>query len=164
MQGKIKYIIIDVDGTLTDGKIYIGPDGEVFKQFNVKDGYAISNLLPPSGIIPIVVTGRSSRIVQNRCKELGIDQIYQGVTNKLQFIQTKIEDLSSVAYIGDDLNDLWCMKIIKRSGGMVGCPHDAVCPVKDIADYISQYDGGAGAVREFIEWIFGKEHLIISGT
>ena len=80
--GKIKYLVMDVDGTLTDGKIYMGENGEVMKAFNIKDGYAISYFLPSNGIIPIVITGRKSKIVENRCKELGITEVHQGCIDK----------------------------------------------------------------------------------
>lgn len=78
----IKYLVMDVDGTLTDGKVYIGNNGEICKAFCIKDGYGIRNLLIPSGIIPIIITGRESAIVFNRCRELGITRIYQGISDK----------------------------------------------------------------------------------
>lgn len=150
--GKIKYLILDVDGTLTDGKIYMGNQGELFKAFNIKDGYGIHDILIPHGIQPIIITGRKSDIVANRCKELGIKMIYQGISDKSGWMKELITDISSVAYIGDDLNDYSCMMCVKESGGLIGCPADAVPQIKEIADFVSIYDGGNGAVREFIEW------------
>lgn len=144
---------MDVDGTLTDGKIYIGNDGELCKAFNIKDGCGIHDILIPAGVIPVIMTGRFSTIVLNRCKEIGIREIHQGVTNKLSKLQELIDDPSSVAYIGDDINDLECMKFVKSAGGIVGCPMDAVSSVKDVADYVSSYNGGNGAVRDFIEYL-----------
>ena len=76
---KIKLFVMDVDGTLTDGKIYMGENGEIMKAFNVKDGYAIAHMLPEMEIIPVIITGRKSKIVENRAKELGITELYQGV-------------------------------------------------------------------------------------
>lgn len=149
----IKYLVMDVDGTLTDGKIYMGNDGEVMKAFSIKDGYGIHDILIPAGIIPVIITGRSSKIVENRCGEIGIKEIHQGVSNKIVKLLSMIEDLSSVAYIGDDLNDLSVMKLIKEAGGTVGCPADAAKQVLEIADFISAKNGGSGAVREFIEHI-----------
>ena len=73
---------MDVDGTLTDGKIYTGSNGEVMKAFNIKDGYGIHDILIPNGITPVIITGRTSTIVENRCKELGISDLYQGVKTK----------------------------------------------------------------------------------
>ncbi len=151
--GKIKYLIMDVDGTLTDGKIYMGNQGEIFKVFNIKDGYGIHDLLIPKGIIPVIITGRISDSVMNRCKELGIEMVYQGISDKTAKMKELIFDISSVAYIGDDLNDLPCMLCVKESGGIVGCPFDAATQVKETADFISTKTGGEGAVREFIEWL-----------
>lgn len=149
----IKYLVMDVDGTLTDGKIYMGNDGEVMKAFNIKDGCGIHDILIPAGITPIIITGRSSRIVENRCGELGINEIHQGVSNKIEKLRSITDDFSTVAYIGDDINDLSCMKPVKEAGGVIGCPKDAVEKVKAISDFISANNGGEGAVREFIEWI-----------
>ena len=144
---------MDVDGTLTDGKIYMSNSGEMMKAFNIKDGCGIHDILIPTGIIPVIITGRSSDIVMNRCKELGILKVYQGVKNKLEKLQVLTTDLATVAYIGDDINDLSCMEPIKAAGGLIGCPADAVEIVKAIADYIAPHNGGNGAVRDFIEWI-----------
>lgn len=79
----IKYLIMDVDGTLTDGKIYMGPNGETMKSFSVKDGMVINCILKPMNIVPVIITARNSSIVQNRCDELGIKEVYQGKLNKL---------------------------------------------------------------------------------
>lgn len=151
----IKYLIMDVDGTLTDGKIYMGNDGEVMKAFNIKDGCGIHDILIPAGITPVIITGRSSKILENRCKELGITNLHQGIRNKIEKLLTITTDLSTVAYIGDDINDLSCIKPIKEASGFVGCPADAVQKVKDLSDFISTRNGGDGAVREFIEWLLG---------
>lgn len=153
----VKYFVMDVDGTLTNGKIYMSNLGEFFKVFDIKDGYGIRNILIPSGIRPIVITGRTSDIVLNRCKELGIVDVYQGVNNKLEKLLYITSELSRVAYIGDDMNDLECMKLVKEKGGILGCPSDAAEQVKKICDYISNKKGGEGAVRSFIEWIQDEE-------
>lgn len=149
----IKLLIMDVDGTLTDGKIYMGSDGEVFKAFDIKDGYGINELLPQQGIVPVIITGRESRIVENRSKELNIVELYQGKHDKLNTLLSVMKKYDcvtdNVAYIGDDILDVECMK----KCGVVGCPADAICEVKQIADYISPYNGGDGAVRDFIEWL-----------
>ncbi len=150
---KIKYLVMDVDGTLTDGKIYMGESGEICKAFNIKDGYGIHDILIPEGIIPIIITGRESVIVTNRCKELGIKEIHQKVKNKVVKLLEIISDLSLVAYIGDDLNDLSCMETVKAAGGVIGCPADAIEKVKKIADFIAPHMAGEGAVRDFIEWV-----------
>ena len=148
---------MDVDGTLTDGKIYMGRDGEVCKAFDVKDGCGIHDILIPSGIRPIIITSRSSEIVKQRCDEIGICEVYQGVKNKTEKLEKILEHSSftykDVAYIGDDIGDISCMQSVKAAGGVVGCPADAVCQVKDLADFICSRSGGNGAVREFIEWL-----------
>ncbi len=149
----IKYLVMDVDGTLTDGKIYMGNNGEIMKAFSIKDGCGIHDILIPAGIIPVIITGRISKILENRCKEIGIEEIHQGVLNKIEKLLTIADDLSTVAYIGDDINDLSAMNPIKEAGGKIGCPADAVKIVKVLAYFISTKIGGEGAVREFIEWI-----------
>lgn len=149
----IKYLVMDVDGTLTDGKIYMSPSGEAMKAFNIKDGCGIHDILIPHKVIPVIITGRDSQIVLERCKEIGINEIYQGVKNKIETLRELVLDLSYVAYIGDDINDIPCMKAVKEAGGKIGCPADAVRDVIELADYIANKNGGEGAVREFIEWL-----------
>lgn len=153
MLGKIKYLFMDVDGTLTDGKIYISPTGEIMKAFNIKDGCGIHDILIPGQIIPVIITGRESAIVLNRCKELGITKVCQDIGDKMKKLKEIASDLSTVAYIGDDINDFACMKAVKEAGGVVGCPRDAVEKVIEIVDFVSPHKGGDGAVRDFIEWL-----------
>lgn len=151
---------MDVDGTLTDGKIYMGADGEMFKAFDIKDGYGIHDLLLPSGIVPVILTGRGSSILLNRCEELGIKRVFQNVHNKLEeltkFVKDEGNSLSNVAYMGDDLNDASCMKVVKEAGGLTGCPKDAVKEIRRLAKFRSKHNGGNGAVREFIEYLVNK--------
>ncbi len=156
MKTSIKYFVMDVDGTLTDGKIYMGNNGEAMKAFNVKDGCGIHDIIIPAGIVPVIITGRKSKILFNRCKELKITEIHQDVSNKIEELKTITDDFSVIAYIGDDINDLSCMISIKEAGGFVGCPRDAVKKVVEIADYVADHDGGNGAVRDFIEWLVVK--------
>lgn len=149
----IKYLVMDVDGTLTDGKIYMGNEGEVMKAFSIRDGYGIHDIALKAGIIPVIITGRTSKAVLNRCNELGIVEIHQGISNKIEKLLSVTRNLSTVAYIGDDLNDLSCMISVKEAGGLVGCPRDAVEKIVELADFVSNRNGGNGAVRDFIEWI-----------
>ena len=146
-----KLLIMDVDGTLTDGKIYMGSNGEVMKVFDVKDGYAITKILPKLGII--IITGRESDIVKNRAAELGIKHLYQGIHDKLSLmnqIVTQMEcGLDNVIYIGDDINDLPCLKEV----GYSACPADAADEVKHVCTYVCCNKGGSGAVREVINEI-----------
>lgn len=163
MYDNIKFFVMDVDGTLTDGKIYMGNDGEVIKAFNIKDGCGIHDILIPSGIIPIVITGRKSKMVENRCLELDVNELHQGISDKyaelcnilIRYSADSMTnyDFANVAYIGDDINDLNVMQEIKHYGGIVGCPKDAATEVKNAVDFISEYNGGNGAVRDFIEHI-----------
>ncbi len=149
----IKLLVMDVDGTLTDGKINMGPDGEVFKAFDIKDGYAINEMLPAHGIVPAIITGRTSRIVENRARELHITELYQGKHDKLDTLKQLMAkhgcSRENVAYIGDDILDIECM----RECGVVGCPADSCRQVKEIAHYVCNRNGGDGAVREFIEFL-----------
>lgn len=157
----VKVLVMDVDGTLTDGNIYMGVTCEMMKAFNIKDGYGIHNMLPQNNVIPVIITGRKSAIVENRCKELGIDHVYQGVHDKTSQLQEVLQALgytfADTAYIGDDLNDLDCMQAVKANGGVVGCPCDAVAKVKELSDYVSERPGGKGAVRDFIDTLIRNE-------
>ena len=154
----IKILIMDVDGTLTDGSIYMGEHKEILKKFDVKDGDGIKNILPGNDIIPVIITGRNSAILQNRCRELGIKDVIQGCSDKKNELEKIIKkynvSYSEVACIGDDLNDYEMM----MTAGVRGCPSDAVKGIKDIANYITKKQGGYGAVREFIEWLVEKEN------
>ncbi len=149
----IKLLIMDVDGTLTDGKVYMSEHGELFKAFDIKDGLGIHNILPANGIIPAIITGRRSNILKLRCDEIGIEYLYQGVSDKTGTLDRLLSELgldySNCAYIGDDINDLSCM----NKSAIVGCPADAVRDVISIADFVSSKNGGCGAVRDFIEWL-----------
>ena len=149
---KYKMLVMDVDGTLTDGRLYYSADGEALKAFDVKDGYGIVSFIQAGGI-PVVITGRSSEIVEQRCKELGMREIYQGVSNKLDCLErvAKQHNISSesIAYIGDDLNDLECMSF----SGLSACPKDAVEAVKIAVDYVCTHSGGRGAARELIDYL-----------
>lgn len=147
---KIKMLVMDVDGTLTDGCIYIGPDGETMKAFHVQDGYAIVHILPEMGITPVIITGRKSKIVEKRAAELKITHLHQGIGDKLAKLKEVAEELGAepkeIAYIGDDVNDLDCI----RYCGVTACPADAVPEVLEAVDYVCKREGGHGAVREFI--------------
>lgn len=156
-RGGLRLLFMDVDGTLTDGKVYIGEKGELFKAFDIKDGLGIREILPSLGITPVIITGRRSLILESRCAELGIAELHQGVSDKLS-LMLEIAcsygvELSECAYIGDDVNDLACMNAVKGAGGVVGCPMDAAERVRNISDFSSSRPGGGGAVRDFIEWL-----------
>ncbi|MGL5797003.1 MAG: KdsC family phosphatase [Cetobacterium sp.] len=154
----IKLIVLDVDGTLTDGKLYISNFGDEMKAFNVKDGLGITQAISLGKEIAII-TGKTSEIVNKRCSELGIKEIHQGIKNKIGILDSILEKYNisydNVAYMGDDLIDLAVMKKCK----IAGAPKDSVEEVLQISDFISSKNGGEGAVREFIEYILKKENL-----
>lgn len=154
---KIKLLVMDVDGTMTDGKIHMGISGEVFKTFDIKDGYAIHEILPKYGIRSAIITGRKSNIVLNRASELEIDYVFQGIKDKTAQIREIASELdisvSQIAYIGDDMIDLEAMKLC----GVSGCPADVVDEVRSISSFVSAKRGGDGAVREFIEWLVNND-------
>ena len=152
----IKLVLLDVDGTLTDGGIYRGNNGEELKRFNVKDGYVIVNA-QKLGIEFGIITGRKSELVEIRSNELKIKYLYQGISEKtviLKEIMQKTElKKEEIAYMGDDLNDI----LIMKQSGLTGAPKDAADEVIQIADFVSEKNGGSGAVREFVEYILKKD-------
>jgi len=158
----VKLLFMDVDGTLTDGKIYMGQDGEAMKAFDVKDGCGIHDILPRYGIIPVIITARTSVILANRCRELDIKHVCQGCADKKEkmceiagrygIVLDEKGILPGTAYIGDDILDIPCMELAEYSA----CPGDAVQAVKEKSTYLSEFSGGNGAVRDFIEWIVGS--------
>lgn len=154
----IKLLVMDVDGTLTDGHIYMSVQGETMKAFDVKDGYAIAHMLPRLGIEPVILTGRRSRIVERRAEELGIRRLYQGVTDKAARLEALFQEIGAdpeeVAYIGDDFNDLPAIRLC----GVTACPADAVEAVRTQVHYVCTAPGGRGAVREFVEFLAGRAH------
>ncbi len=155
----IELLVFDVDGCLTDGGITYGnSDSEEFKTFNVKDGFGIVSW-HKLGRKSAIITGRSSRVVERRAKELGITYLYQDVKDKKAILQTILEKeglaFENVAAIGDDLNDLSLLKAVKLSFA----PHDAMPLVQSQVDIILSRDGGRGAVREMIESVMKREGL-----
>jgi len=153
----IELIVLDVDGTLTDGKIIYGNSGEELKNFDVKDGLAIASWTKKMGKKAAIITGRNSKIVEQRAKDLGITHIYQGVHNKDEILQQILDQenltMKNVAAIGDDLNDYKMLKAV----GLSFVPADASQYVKSIANVICTKNGGNGAVREMLEYIFKYE-------
>lgn len=149
---KIRLFVMDVDGTLTDGKIYMGNDGEEMKAFHVKDGLGIK-LLKDSDIVPAIITGRNSKIVENRCKELGITELYQGVKNKAAKLEELMQKYNltkeQTAYIGDDMNDLSAIK----AAGISFAPADCAKSLKPYIDIILTKPSGDAPVREAADMI-----------
>lgn len=149
---KIRCIVLDVDGVLTDGTILVTESGEFLRSFNVKDGYAIQ-LAVKRGIKVFVISGGQSKGVLERMKRLGVDQIHLGISNKLSLLQkiSSSEGLKpdEILFVGDDIPDLesmrWC--------GVSVCPADAAEDIKKISSFISPFKGGKGVVRDIIEKI-----------
>ncbi len=153
---KIKLLITDVDGVLTDGKIYLGANEQEFKAFNVKDGKGIK-LLQKAGIEVAIITGRQSQAVTRRAQELSIKEVHQGIADKIKVFNEILErynlDKSEVAYIGDDVNDLEILKQVGFSASV----RDGIKQVKEEVDYVTRFVGGQGAVRELAEVILNAK-------
>jgi len=154
----IKLLVLDVDGTMTNGNLTFDANGLESKTFNVKDGMAIASWTKKLNLKIAIITGRKSPIVQRRAEELGVQFIYQGVHNKddvLQNILTQ-ENLTfeNVASIGDDLNDY---KMLKKSA-LSFCPADAVDDIKNLVNVVCTKKGGDGAIREMVEYILKYEN------
>jgi 3-deoxy-D-manno-octulosonate 8-phosphate phosphatase (KDO 8-P phosphatase) len=154
---RIKMIIMDVDGTLTDGTLSVLPDGEEVKSYHVRDGLGIL-LAHLVGFKTAIITGKTSRALEKRAERLGIDELHQGILDKkrvLEGILTK-HNLKSeeVAYIGDDLGDLEVIRAV----GLAAAVADAHPEVRKHCHFISRHNGGKGAVRELIEFILGAQN------
>ncbi len=154
----IELIILDVDGTMTSGKITYSSSGDELKSFCVKDGLAIASWLH-LGKKAAIITGRESKIVEKRAKELGIEHFYQKVKQKNKKADELLKELNlsweNVAAIGDDLNDY---PMLKRAG-ISFIPNNGYEYLKDKVDVVLNSNGGEGAVREMIEYILKKEGL-----
>jgi len=155
---KIKYLILDIDGTLTDGGVYYDETGNEIKKFCTKDGTGII-LAIAAGITPVVLTGRECAATSRRMKELGVNSLYQGVRNKVEWIGNWMNEngisKEQVGYIGDDINDYSSMKLC----GFVACPADSEEDIMEISDYVSKVSGGYGVVRDVVRYILKKENL-----
>lgn len=153
---KIKAILFDVDGVLTDGSIIYTNSGDEIKAFNVKDGQIISHLKRLDFTVG-AITGRESALVERRCKELKLDYCFQGVKDKFQIVQDIAEQkglkLEEIAYIGDDIIDL---KVIKNVGLGVA-PADALSYVKEEAHFTTTKSGGNGVLREVGDIILSRQ-------
>lgn len=146
----ITTFILDVDGVLTDGKVFLHPSGEFLRAMSTRDGLAIK-MATDNGFNVFVITGGKSNQVKIRMEKLGAQEIHLGVDDKLPVFENIIKkhnlNLDEILYMGDDLPDFYP---IKKSG--VGCcPEDAAEEIKAVADYVSHFKGGAGCVRDVIE-------------
>ena len=155
----IELIVLDVDGTLTDGKITYSTSGEETKSFDVADGLAIAVWTKNFGKKAAIITGRNSSIVEKRAKELNITHLYQGVKNKQEVLEKILEKegltWNQVAAIGDDLNDYNMLKKV----GLSFTPANGTHYLKDFVHVVCKNSGGNGAVREMLEYIFKEDGL-----
>ena len=152
---KIKLVLSDVDGVITDGGMFYTESGEEFKKFNTRDGMGVE-LLQKNKINTIFLTKENSKVSRHRAKKLN-SKIYLGIQNK----EKKLKDICkmlnieplNVAYIGDDVNDVSIMKLV----GISASPNDGISEVKKIANYICKNNGGDGAFREFADLIISEK-------
>lgn len=155
---KIKVILTDVDGVLTDTGIYYGQNGESIKRFSVRDGMGVERLRKYVGIETIIITGENTGSVKSRAEKLKITEYYLGVLKKedvLEIIKKKNGfENENIAYIGDDSNDVEIMQLC----GLTATPADGMSFIKDIADYVCQTNAGYGAFREFGELILSLKY------
>lgn len=152
LAGKIKLVLFDVDGVLTDGRLILGDDGQEYKAFNSRDGHGIK-MLQRSGVTVGIITGRTSRVVEHRVQNLGIKHVFQGCVEKLPVYRQLIDQLGlhpeQTAFVGDDVVDLPIM----LQAGLAVAVHNAHPLVRQHAHWITPSPGGGGAARELCELI-----------
>ena len=155
----IRLLILDVDGVLTDGKLYYASEGEVLRSFFVGDGLGI-RLLIEAGVEVAIISGRNAKLVEARSKDLGIKYLYQGALNKKAALEDLLEILQimphHVAFMGDDIIDI---PIFTRVG-FAASPHNAHPDVIAYTHWQSRYRGGEGAVRELIDMILQAQNQL----
>jgi len=153
----IKLLLLDVDGVLTDGKIVYTDSGEQIKAFDVKDGHGLK-LLMRSGAKVVLITGRESKVVLHRARDLGIQEVYQKITNKIEIYEKILKEKNleniQVGFVGDDLIDI----PVLRRVGFSAAVEDAIPEVKEIVDYVTHKKGGEGAVREVCELLLKSQN------
>ena len=163
---KIKMLLLDVDGVMTDGGIFLGPDSIELKRFHVQDGVGIA-LAKAAGLLVGIITGKDSEAVRRRAIELGIDEVQQGVFHKEEGYEAILKKYGlrdeEIAYMGDDLLDI---PILKRVGLSI-CVANGAEEVRRVSKYITKRRGGDGAVREVVEMILkgmGKKKQVITSV
>jgi 3-deoxy-D-manno-octulosonate 8-phosphate phosphatase (KDO 8-P phosphatase) len=147
---KLRMLIFDVDGVMTNGDLIYGSDGTEYKHFSVQDGMGIS-LARQAGLKTAIITARQSEIVSRRATELKVDAYYQGNNDKAPAFDKILHEFDltadQVSYMGDDLLDL----VLLRRAGFAAAPANAQPEIMDVADYVCSASGGNGAVREFVK-------------
>ncbi|MDT3335729.1 3-deoxy-manno-octulosonate-8-phosphatase KdsC [Shewanella sp. SP1S1-7] len=158
---KIKLLICDVDGVFSDGRIYLSNSGEELKAFHTRDGYGVRSILT-SGFNLAVITGRQSKIVENRMTALGVAHIYQGVDNKFEPYEALLAlygvTPEEVAYIGDDIVDLPVMNVV----GLAVSVADGHPYVRQHAHFVTTLNGGHGALRELTDLLLLSQNKFTS--
>jgi 3-deoxy-D-manno-octulosonate 8-phosphate phosphatase (KDO 8-P phosphatase) len=148
---RIRLVVLDVDGTMTDGRLYYGKEGEAFKAFDVRDGHGLRLLTLYGGVKLAVLTGRRAELVQQRCRELSIDHVVGGSRAKGEAIESIAAELGvpldQTAFMGDDVNDLPALRKVALSCA----PQDAAPEVLEEVRWVSRRPAGRGAVRELCE-------------
>jgi 3-deoxy-D-manno-octulosonate 8-phosphate phosphatase (KDO 8-P phosphatase) len=146
----LSFLLLDVDGVLTDGRLHVGVDGELFKSFHVRDGLAV-RLAQAAGLRVGILSARSSEIVARRAAEVGITEIVQGEEDKgaaFEALRARLGlEPAAIAFVGDDLQDLAAL----GRAGLSAAPADAVEAVRSAVDYVTGARGGDGCVRELVE-------------
>ena len=155
----IELVILDVDGVMTDGSLFMGDDGQEYKAFNSLDGHGI-RMLQESGITVAIITGRKSEVVNHRMNDLGITTIYQGYRDKTPAYEALIKEQGfsddQIAYVGDDVVDL---PVMSRVGFAIAV-QNAHPFVKKHSDWVTEASGGRGAVREICEMFLSSRGLL----
>ena len=150
---KIKLLLTDCDGVLTDAGVYYGENGEVLKKFNIRDGMGVERLRKLANVETGIITGELSPSVKKRAEKLNITELHLGIKDKPAVLRQILADRNlqadEIAYIGDDVNDVEIMQMV----GLRACPANAVRETKAVSDYICEAKGGEGCVREFAELI-----------
>jgi YrbI family 3-deoxy-D-manno-octulosonate 8-phosphate phosphatase len=150
---RVKLLLTDCDGVLTDSGVYYSPTGEELKRFSLRDGMGVERIRKLANVDVGIISGENSLPLRKRAEKLGIHELHVGIQNKASVVENilKRKDLSfqEIAYIGDDVNDLEVLSIV----GFSACPADALPVVKEQVDYICRLKGGDGAFREFCEKI-----------
>ena len=149
---RVEAIVLDVDGVMTDGGIIPTPDGDFIRRYDAKDGYAIASAIR-EGLKVCIISGGRGRMLENRLQILGVTRFYLNCMDKVtairEFVADYGVDLENVIYMGDDIPDLECMRLV----GVPVCPSDAAMEVVEASRYISEFNGGHGAVRDIIEQV-----------
>ncbi len=153
---RIRAIVLDVDGVMTDGGIIPTPDGDFIRRYDAKDGYAIASALR-EGLFVFVISGGRGRMLENRLTMLGVTRMYLNCMDKVAAIEEIMSEyklsIEEVLYMGDDIPDLECMRRV----GMPVCPSDAAMEVVEASRYVSEFKGGHGAVRDIVEQVMRSQ-------